>query len=477
MSSVDMTYPVSRGYFARLESDRTRRPLVDPTALPRLSFAAWWTMFVCSAVALGTSAYLAWSSLTSSPVAGCGGGNLFDCSDVFHTRWSKVLSIPVSIPALATHLTIVGMLLWKPASAQLRRMRMLVIGFASLTAGAAAMWFIGLQLFVIRHLCPYCMAAHTAGLILTIVFMWKLPISVRSLRWVSSGAVASMALLASLQLATEPPKTYEIIHYSDAPETDNATSNRPNSPSDDADLFAPPAAAQFHTSIQNVINQFNSETLLQLSTAINNPTRLLLTEVNASPSAPTRTVEILGGVKLATDAWPIVGKPDAELIFVEMFDYTCAHCRRTHASMKAAEQKYGDRLAVLSLPVPLDGKCNPTVRSTDASHGEACEIAKLAIAVWLVDHNQFADFHNYLFETQADYSQALAKAKRMLDNTKLNSVLRSALPGDYVSKHAALYRKAGAGQIPKLLFQRTATVGAVESSSAMIQLIEQHVAR
>ncbi len=476
MSSVDMRYPISKGFFARRESDRIRRPSAELAALPGLTAAAWWAMFVCSAVALATSAYLAWSSLTSSPVAGCGGGNVFDCSHVLHTRWSKVLSIPVSIPAMATHFTIVAMLLWRPASDQMRRTRMVLIGFASLAAAAAAIWFIGLQLFVIRHLCPYCLVAHTAGLILAAVFLWNHPISARSLSWVGSGAVASLALLASLQLATEPPQTYEIIEYSTSPEMNDATSIPLNS-IDGADLFAPPAAAQFQTSLQNVINQFNPETLLQLSTAITNPTRLLLMEVNASPSGPTRTVEILGGVKLATDAWPLVGKPDAELIFVEMFDYTCPHCRRTHASMKAAEQKYGDRLAVISLPVPLDGKCNPTVRSTDASHGEACEIAKLAIAVWLVDHHQFTEFHNYLFESQANYSQALANAKLMLDNTKLDSVLRSSLPGDYVAKHVALYQKAGAGRIPKLLFPRTATVGAVESSSAMIKLIEQHVAR
>ncbi len=83
----------------------------------------------------------------------------------------------------------------------------------------------------------------------------------------------------------------------------------------------------------------------------------------------------------------------------------------------------------------------------------------------------------YLFESQPNYAQAMVKAKSMLDRTKLDSVLSSPLPGDYVRRHVTLYEKAGAGQIPKLLFPRTTTVGAIESKDAMIQLIEQHVAR
>jgi uncharacterized membrane protein len=70
---------------------------------------AWWAMLVASGTALATSCYLAWSSITSSPVAGCGSGSVFDCSHVLHSRWSKIFSIPVSVPAIATHLLLLSM--------------------------------------------------------------------------------------------------------------------------------------------------------------------------------------------------------------------------------------------------------------------------------------------------------------------------------------------------------------------------------
>ena len=32
--------------------------------------------------------------------------------------------------------------------------------------------------------------------------------------------------------------------------------------------------------------------------------------------------------------WPLIGDPDAKYIFVEMFDYTCPHCRATHNAVR-----------------------------------------------------------------------------------------------------------------------------------------------
>ena len=99
-----------------------QNPDFNSTVQLRQSFSkmkiaiAWWSMFACSATALASSCYLAWASLTSSAVAGCDGGSVFDCSHVLHSRWSNVMSIPVSIPAIAIHITVLTMLLLKGIS-------------------------------------------------------------------------------------------------------------------------------------------------------------------------------------------------------------------------------------------------------------------------------------------------------------------------------------------------------------------------
>jgi protein-disulfide isomerase/uncharacterized membrane protein len=463
--------------FTRSASNRvSSKPLMagGEIALP---LSAWRTMFGCSTLALLVSSYLAWSSLTSSPVAGCGGGNTFDCSHVLHTRWSSVLSVPVSIPAIATHFVLLSTLMTNPTTTRARQIRMGIIGFASFVAGTAAVWFIGLQLFVIGHLCPYCLVAHAAGIISAGVFLWNRPANLQLMKWTGAAAIASVSLLAGLQLSSTAPATYETIVYPRATPTNEATSTSAKPDASDGELFAPPTSVQNQASLDHAIDFFNEQTLHIISAAITNPTTLLVAEVQAESATASKTVEILGGVTLATDAWPLVGNPDAELVFVELFDYTCSHCQRTHQSLKAAEQKYGDRLAVISLPVPLDGKCNPTVRSTDATHAEACDIAKLAIAVWTIDRQQFAEFHDYLFASKPTYAQAMVKAQSMVDAHKLKLTLQSTLPADYVKRHIALYQKAGAGQIPKLMFPGITTVGAIESPTTMIQLIEQHLVK
>ncbi len=443
---------------------------------------SWWTMFVCSVIALATSSYLAWSSLTSSPVAGCGGGSTFDCSHVLHSQWSSVLSIPVSIPAIATHALIVGLLLTQPITKRMQNVRWNAIGLASLAAGAAAIWFVGLQLFALGHLCPYCLVAHAAGLVLAGLFLWNMPVKKQAMKWIAGGTAASIATLISLQLVAEPPNNFEVIEHTETPAAVAPT----NATESDAELFTPPESADLQASLKDrgvsfqLANKIERQarSLPHLFAAIVNPATLMYGQVTAaepSDDKKANTAKVLNGVELATTDWPLIGKPDAELVFVEMFDYTCPHCQRTHQSLDAARKQLGDRLAVITLPVPLDGKCNPTVKSTHASHSESCEIAKLAVAVWTVDKSKFTEFHDYLFEAKPSYAAAMAKATTIVENDKLDEALQSPVPSDYIKKHIALYQRAGAGAIPKLLFPKTTVVGAVESPQAMANLIQQNL--
>ena len=82
-----------------------------------------------------------------------------------------------------------------------------------------------------------------------------------------------------------------------------------------------------------------------------------------------------GAVFLGFFALTLVG-------FVEMFDYTCPHCRATHKAIHGAMERFGDDLAIVALPVPLNRACNSAVTSNHSKHAEACKIAKIAVALW-----------------------------------------------------------------------------------------------
>ncbi len=438
-------------------------------------------MFAASFTALISSAYLAWSSLTSSPVAGCSGGSVFDCSHVLHSRWSSVLSIPVSLPAMATHGLILSMLCWHATTARMSQIRWRVIGFAALLAGGAALWFTGLQIFAVGHLCKYCLVAHAGGLAVAAAFLLTHPVTTRALKWITLAATASLAGLIGLQFAAAPPQTFEVIEYdSQQPAVIDSAAPGEGIDAGDDELFAPPASANLQTSFQFDLEHFQSHSLPRFISAIANPASLLMAEVEpAAPDVPATSQKpvatILTSVKLHTDAWPLVGDPHAKMVLVEMFDYTCPHCQETHKSLVGAHQHFGDDLAVMVLPVPMDKSCNPTVQSTAPEHRDACGLAKLAIAVWLVDHAKFAEFHDYLFDTKPAYGDARAHADTLVDKSELERVLRSTVPSDYISKHVSLYKRAGSGTIPKLLFPRTTTVGSVASPQTMIDMINKYL--
>jgi len=120
---------------------------------PRL----YWVIIALSTIALSISGYLAWSAFTASDVAGCGGGEVIDCGHVLNSQYAKVLGIPVSAPAFGLYVSILGVLLIVRRSApeELMQRVWMLLTFGGIAAGMAAIWFIGVQVFALGHLCPW----------------------------------------------------------------------------------------------------------------------------------------------------------------------------------------------------------------------------------------------------------------------------------------------------------------------------------
>lgn len=192
---------------------------------------------------------------------------------------------------------------------------------------------------------------------------------------------------------------------------------------------------------------------------------------------PGRKIPILGeSVKLNSWQWPIVGKTDAKYIVVELFDYTCPHCRKTTPALEETAKHYGEDFALLALPVPMNSVCNESVTVDHAKHAQACELAKIAIGVWLSAPKEFPAFHHWMMagDTPPDKEAAMTKAIETVGADSLKKQLASGLPDRYVKNATKVYKRAGAGTIPKLMFPHTALVGKTESVNILKQMIEQH---
>ncbi|NMB51248.1 MAG: vitamin K epoxide reductase family protein, partial [Bacteroidales bacterium] len=133
-----------------------------------------WVPTILNISALILSLIMSWHYLTGGSIAGCGGGS--PCEQVLSSRWSVIAGIlPVSGLAVGTYLAMfVCSLYIGPASEiSIRRLAWSVLLIMSGSITGSALWFIILQKWVIGAFCPYCMATHLTGLLLSFLIIRK----------------------------------------------------------------------------------------------------------------------------------------------------------------------------------------------------------------------------------------------------------------------------------------------------------------
>lgn len=158
------------------------------------------------AAALVLCVVMSLHSLSGSALVGCAAGSA--CDSVLAGRWSKLFGIfPVSGLAAGVYLAFllsVGVLsLSKDDGLKEVASRALILLCGAILG--AAVWFIGLQLFVEGELCKYCIATHALGILCAGLTMAVLP---ARRGWLAAGAGLA-ALLAVTQIFTAPDSVYQ----------------------------------------------------------------------------------------------------------------------------------------------------------------------------------------------------------------------------------------------------------------------------
>lgn len=609
-------------------------PVGSPAAASLIAYTTprliWLLRGLC-AVALTVSGYLAWTAWNSVEVYGCG-GELFDCGHVLTSRWSKWFGIPVSMPAFALYASLLAVLTFmrRDAPPALLRLGWQLLTWGGIAAGLAALWFLSLQVFVIQHLCAYCLTAHACGVCLAGIVLWLHPVGWPQTRWLCGLSVSATLVLVVGQCLTPAPQTWVVETFetpADELLEDSAVADQAALFLAPDDMFTPPGshddliaapgseaagadlltAAAPHASVTDLTQSFSDapadqHTRGDLATAdlaqsavaktpesanltletvapdvdsatdptigtadqpaVNpqseehgaaseipsaqdarqdSPARAVDSEsvpgvrapraaaavllffspttraslqllsgfltqdqstadtaagaaspaspsevpsaapTNAAPQADVAVPEprILapagGKFRINAAQWPILGRPDAKYIVVEMFDYTCPHCRNTHRTIQQALRKYGDDLAVITLVVPLNPACNSTSRSSAAQHIDSCELARLSVAVWRVNPEQFPAYHDWLFDGGRNRTAGEARrhAEQLVGREKLQAELQRPTAQEYIGRHVEMYKRVGSGAVPKLLFPRSAMTGEVGSVTAFGQILER----
>lgn len=319
-------------------------------------------VLLCIAAA-GMSIWLTQQKLTGKidSLAGCGAGS--GCANVLGSKWSVVFQVvPVSVFSALLYIGVLASLWVKVRPAGWFRV------FAALLMIGAAIWFTLLQLVVMKTICPYCMGMHSVGVVLAIcliVYEGKPPSWGATYASAAAAALACIVGLAALQYRSEGPETHRVDSG------DGIGGNQAGADSGE-------------------------------------------TATHAHTRGKGRLVEFFEGRKsYRLDELPHVGSVDAPHVIVKYYDYTCSACRDMHGDLKKLQKKYGGKLTVIVLPVPLERACNSHLPIGVKDHQNACAFARLSLRVWFADRTKFAEFHSWLFEY---HSQPLEVAEAMAYN-------------------------------------------------------------
>jgi uncharacterized membrane protein len=362
------------------------------------------------AAALVVSIYLGWVSFGGNAVVGCGPES--NCDKVLGSRWSKWFGIPVSVPAFFLYTWMLAALLrlTPKASPQQQRQSWSVLVPAAWAVTGAVAWFVALQLFVIKAMCPFCMAAHACGLTAALILLYRAPVH------------------------DPPEKPWQR----------------------EKDVYVVPKYARI-----SALLGLAAVAVLIAGQTFYRPAEVRVTSIGGGKLQQTAAARIFeidqGRFKFNMNEGPLIGAPSATHAIVSLFDYTCHFCRDIHHELKATQHRFSNQLAIVSLPMPFDSTCNHTIIKTQPAHANACEYARLGLAVWFANRRAHEQFDDWLFEPEHPPELAIARqrATELVGGEQLQAALTNKLVSDYlqlgINIFATNYHRRGQGSLPQVL--------------------------
>jgi uncharacterized membrane protein len=400
---------------------------------------------------MAISAYLAWLSYTGGRAVGCGPES--GCDRVLQSRWAYWLGAPVSLFALAVYSLILGISfrLHQRTSPDVQRLAWAWLVTCALVVAGAALWFTGLQVFSLKALCQYCMVAHASGFAAAVLLLVSAPFrSAPAKPWesekqvyVTPRAFRKIALIAVVALAGLVAGQVVQLHKTFVV----APMPGPTNP--------PPRAR---------------------GVSVTNPPPA--PEVRTAPSPPPtalakRLFPIYGGrFQLDLQEVPGIGTPTNAQVAVSLFDYTCHHCRSMHPLLVEAQRQFSNSLLIVSLPMPLDPGCNPTVTRHYPSHTNACDYARAGLAVWRANRAKHHEFDQWLMrgEKPPAIDEARQQAAQLVGVEAFEKALRDPWVEEQLRVSVGIYEqayRAGQGSMPQLIVGSNVAVGSYLMSDLM----------
>jgi len=396
---------------------------------------------------MAISAYLAWLSLTGGKAMGCGPES--GCDKVLQSRWAYWFGAPVSLFALAVYSLILGasFRLSEKTPPEVQRKAWTWLVTCALLVAGAALWFTGLQMFGVKAVCAYCLVVHAGGFAAAVLLLVNAPfksapakpwdlekqvyVTPRASRKAALFAVAALAGLVGGQFA----QTHKTFVIAPAPHSTNL-----------------PAAAQ-------------------AAVATN-------TSLAPQPGPARRVFPVYGGrYELNLFDVPALGAPTNAQVAVSLFDYTCHHCRSMHPLLVEAQRQFSSSLLIVALPAPLDPGCNSTVTRHYPLHTNACEYARVGLAVWRADRTKHHEFEQWVMtgEKAPPIAETRQHAVQLVGAGAFEKAIADPWVEEQLKTGVGIYEmayRAGQGSMPQLILGQNVAVGSYLQADLIKMLVE-----
>jgi hypothetical protein len=328
----------------------------------------------------------------------------------------------------------------------------------SLVVAGSALWFIGLQVFVIKAFCKICMSVHACGLAAVILCLKSIPFAPDSdtPMW-SAGSgkrgvprsglislvlvgLAGFAILAAGQVLVQPDRNQ--VTVLPAKKVAKTTPTPVPAATNSTQLPASPATRMI---VPGILSLYNEQFLIKL------------------------------------DEVPMIGSLNASNIIVYLFDYTCHHCRSLHAILAAAQAQYGSRLGIVSIPMPMSTNCNHLIPGNFNSSSNACDYARLGLAVWRAKPEVHRQFDDWVFAPEVP--EPVEKVKEYAVQLVGADKLEAALADPWIEAqiqtdcllHQANWNATGKPAMPQLILGNAISLGPLNSVEHLSILLNRYI--
>jgi hypothetical protein len=124
-----------------------------------------------------------------------------------------------------------------------------------------------------------------------------------------------------------------------------------------------------------------------------------------------------------------------------------------------AVRRYGGKLAFALCPAPLNTQCNPYVPRDVDEFKDSCELAKIALSVWVARRDAFPAFNRWMFSLESgdrwrprSLDAARAKAVELVGQAKFEAARIDPWIDRYLQTCVRIYGDTGSNPVPKLVF-------------------------